>query len=150
MSESKEKRKYTRRKPGEPLKKRGPPKGQGGRKPRKWDEKEATWVKIMVSGGIELKQIADWLKMHLQTFNKVYKHEINTATTEINSKIMAKLADKAMKGDNAAMAFWLSNRGGKAWNPRMKVDHSNGDGTLKPVTIINQFVEAPEIPENER
>ena len=83
--------------------------GQAPHKPTK-----ATRETVRLHGmvGTPQVQIAQVLGITDRTLRKYYKEELAHATASANAEIGGALYNKALKGDTAAMIFWLKTRAG--------------------------------------
>jgi hypothetical protein len=95
------------------------------------DEKSRKQVLELAGFGMTHDQIAKVMDICDETLRKYYKHELDTGTTELNTKVAQNLFSIATGKDKAAVTaaiFWLKTRA--RWTER--IDISNEDGSLKP------------------
>ena len=88
-------------------------------------------VMQMAAVGISQEQIAAVIGITHETLNKYYKEEVNTAKSKAIAKIGATLYNKALKGDNTCMIFYLKTQGG--WRETTHHEITGKDG--KDITV---------------
>lgn len=68
-------------------------------------------VSALTSFGNTQEQIAEHLKISVETLVKYYKDELDNSVVRANAKVAAKLFRKATEGEDlSAMIFWLKTR----------------------------------------
>lgn len=77
--------------------------------------------------GFTQEDIAKIVGISVDTLTLYYPEELNTAHLKVVSGISAKLAQKALGGDNACMFFYLKTRGG--WQEVQRHEHTGKDGS---------------------
>ena len=95
-------------------------------------------VQAMVSFGIPLENVAKIIGVTRKTLSKHFKEEIATASDKAIAAVAGKLYNKAMKGDNACMMFFLKTRG--KWRETNRTELTGADGEpLTPPKIVIKF-----------
>jgi len=84
--------------------------------PHKPTRRSRRLVKSMVAHGITKKGIADMLEMSEETLAKYYSRELETGLDEAVTVAARSLYRRGLKGDTAALTFWLRSRG--KWKDR--------------------------------
>lgn len=97
------------------------------------NEADKTLVMQMSAVGITQEQIAAVIGITHETLNKYYKETLETSKSKAIAKIGGTLYNKALKGDNTCMIFYLKTQGG--WRETTHVEHS---GTIE--TAVIKFV----------
>jgi len=104
------------------------------------DEQRRT-VRAMVAYGVPQEQICKVIGVTDKTLNKHFKHEIETAAIEANSKVAQSLFRKATSDELVgpsvtAAIFWLKTKAG--WKETDRTEHTGPDGgPLKTETRID-------------
>ena len=94
----------------------------------------------MCGFGIPQEDIATFLEIDLKTLYKYYRRELDTAVTEVNSRVAGTLFQQIQAGSTAGAIFWLKVRGKGQWsekNASLSVDTKDG----KTVINVNTGVE---------
>jgi len=92
-------------------------------------------VMQMAAVGIAQEQIAAVIGLSVDTMVKHYKHEIETSKSKAIAKIGGTLYNKALKGDNTCMIFYLKTQGG--WRETSHHEITGKDGAeFKPILNI--------------
>lgn len=90
----------------------------------------------MSTVGITHEQIAAVIGISADTLTKYYKRELETSLTKGIAKIAGTLFNKAAKGDNACMFFFLKTKGG--WRETNIHEFGDKDGnSIVPSITIN-------------
>lgn len=106
----------------------------GGRKPLSFTQQQHDMVRTILGFGATIEDCRKMLSsdrndgtiLAIDTFRKHFEHEINTAKTEANMKVVQALFKAAVKNGNVnAQKFWLQCQAG--WIPTEERKHT-GDG----------------------
>lgn len=85
-------------------------------------------VSALYSFGITQEDIAKYLDISVDTLDRQYRRELDTAIVQSNAEVAAKLFRKATKGDDVtAQIFWLKTRGGWRNQDNIALTQSNED-----------------------
>lgn len=77
----------------------------------------------------------------LPTMRRVFREELAHGKDTVVGRIATRLIQKALRGDNACMMFYLRLHGGPAWQERQRHEHSGPDGMpLQPPSLIVGFL----------
>ena len=76
------------------------------------NDQDKQLVMQMSAVGISQEQIAAVIGITHETLNKYYKTELETSKSKAIAKIGGTLYNKALKGDNTCMIFYLKTQGG--------------------------------------
>lgn len=87
-------------------------------------------VELHATIGTPQEIIADLLGIDAKTLRKYYREELDLSMAKANAAIGGALYNKALKGDTAAMLFWMKTRAG--WKETQVHDHSSSDGSMTP------------------
>lgn len=88
-------------------------------------------VAALVSFGITQDKIALHLEISIDTLDRHYRKELDTAVTNANAKVASRLFAKATDGDDlTAMIFWLKTRA--RWRER---DDEHANDSVKQTEI---------------
>lgn len=74
------------------------------------NEEHRKLVEQMSAVGVSQEQIGLILGISVDTISRHYKDEVSTAKTKANARIAGALYQKALKGDNTCMIFWLKTQ----------------------------------------
>lgn len=108
-------------------------------------------VRLMASAGIPQRDIARVVVpggMHVETLEKHFREELDTAAIKANSNIAGALYNGAMAGGVAQQIFWLKTRAG--WKETQVTEVTGKDGgpiqtedtTERPTDTLRQKIEA--------
>lgn len=109
-----------------------------GRKPHEPTDVTRKQVEAMVAYGITQDDIAACLNIKKSTLVKYYREEIDTAKAKANANVAARLYNKCMKDETAAIIFWLKTRGG--WKEVSQTEHTGVDGAPLEVKFTINWV----------
>lgn len=87
-------------------------------------------VELHATIGTTQETIADLLGIDAKTLRKYYREELDQSAAKALAAVGGALYNKAIKGDTAAMIFWMKTRGG--WRETQVLDHKSTDGTMTP------------------
>lgn len=104
-----------------------------GKPPHEPSKATRELVKLHAMVGTPQPIIADLIEIDDKTLRKYYRRELDLSTHQANAQVGGALYNKAVKGDTAAMIFWLKTRAGfreKAEEEKLTID------AAKTVTIV--------------
>jgi len=96
-------------------------------------DKDQQLVTQMAAVGITQEQIAAVIGITHETLNKYYQEELLTAKSKVIAKVAGTLVNKALKGDNTCMIFYLKTQGGWRETNNLEVEHKGS------VAIIQEY-----------
>lgn len=112
-----------------------------GRPPFSPSPAQRSTVTLLRGAGLAPLEIAQQLGVSRATVYKHFRLELDYGKQTVVARIGAKLVQKAMKGDNACMFFYLRAHGGPAWNAPQKHEHAGPDGSpLQAPNLIVSFL----------
>lgn len=104
------------------------------------NEKDKELVIQMSSVGISHEQIAAVIGITHDTLVKYYKIELDTSKSKAIAKIGGRLYQKALKGDNTCMIFYLKTQA--RWHETQHLIHEDKEYVISDeVLTIEQFDE---------
>lgn len=106
--------------------KRGAPPGHRGNPPHVPTDENRKIVKALVAYGVVQDDIAKQLDVSVDTLQRHYRREIDTAANEANAKVAERLFKKCMDGDTTSLIFWLKTRA--KWSETHKHEHTGAQG----------------------
>jgi len=89
-------------------------------------EADKTLVMQMCAVGISQEQVAAVIGVSVDTLIKYYKETLETSKPKAIAKIGGTLYNKALKGDNTCMIFYLKTQGG--WRETSTHEITGKDG----------------------
>jgi hypothetical protein len=108
-------------------------------------EENREMVRLMVAGGIQQPEIAALLRISARSLRTHFRHEIDTATTELAHKVVAAHVKRIEEGDMRAIEWWERSRLG--WSE--KAPEGSQDQTMRVVVELvgeplpNARIDAP-------
>lgn len=98
--------------------------GQPKRGPLPWEPTadERRLVEHCVAIGMTQEQVALVLDKSVDSLDRHCRKELDSGALKTNAKVGAKLFDKCMKGDTAALIFWAKTKMG--FRETSKTEHS--------------------------
>ena len=115
-----------------------------GRKPFAPTEDQRRMVRAMAGFGVPHDDIALIVKCSPPTLRKRFRHELDVATIEVNTRVAQTLYQQATTpGNIAATIFWLKARAG--WREKQIVEVAGKDGSVAPVLnlLITRYGDPP-------
>lgn len=105
---------------------------------KKYDpnEKDLQLVTQMAAVGINHEQIAAVIGITHETLVKYYKEPLETSKSKAITKVAGTLYNKALKGDNACMIFYLKTQGG--WRETTHHEVTGKDGAPM-LAVIREY-----------
>lgn len=103
----------------------------------------ADTVVLHMRVGTPIKQIASVVGLDVKTLKLHYNDEIKNAKAIAIQEIGGVLYNLCMKGNLAAIQFYLRAQAG--WSETEKIDHTSSDGSMTPaapVSITRRIVKA--------
>ena len=98
--------------------------------------------------GVPPAEIATQIGVSERSLRRHFAAEMAHGKASIVARVSVTLVQKALKGDNACMFFYLRAHGGAAWNAPQKHEHAGPDGQpLSPPDLVVSWLPAKP-PEN--
>lgn len=92
-------------------------------------------VTQMCAAGISHEQIAAVMQISADTLTKYYDQELSTAKSKVIAKVAGTLVNKALKGDNTCMIFYLKTQGGWRETQHHEVTGKDGKDIIPVINI---------------
>lgn len=105
-----------------------------GRKPHEPTKASKQLVELHVTIGTPQDVIADLLEINKTTLIKHYRRELDLANHKANAQVGGALFNKAIKGDTAAMIFWMKTRA--KWREKEEEQASKEDKLLDTISEL--------------
>jgi hypothetical protein len=92
-------------------------------------------VEQMAAFGVSQEQIAGVLGVSVDTIQRHFRKEIDTAATRANTRVAGALYKNAMEGNVSAQIFWMKTRGKWREVHDVEVSGKDGSGIIPSITI---------------
>ena len=103
-------------------------------------------VQMMTAAGVTQEGIALCIGCSIDTLERHFRRELDTAVDELNTKVAGSLLKSALGGNTAAQIFWLKTRA--RWRETDRIEHTGADGS--PLNLGSSAVVIVKLPDNGR